>query len=211
MHDTGFTAHLDAAIKLNRERLPLYAEWSGGRSISLSKRLIHLERLLLPVAQAFDRVAGPYREAGIPLLAAEFASMDAVPVPTRRLLPEPGELPDLRKLARSLRQTVRSGALTETAAVAESVLHNWPAGWPMTQHLLESVYRVASCGLGHSAASASRGLPATLVYSRRLLRLHTYGFREAARLDRRAHPLHRHSIPILIDDLPVLTAFGKTD
>ncbi|MEM1268597.1 MAG: hypothetical protein AAGI08_00990, partial [Bacteroidota bacterium] len=67
MHDTGFTAHLDAAIKLNRERLPLYAEWSGGRSISLSKRLIHLERLLLPVAQAFDRVAGPYREAGIPL------------------------------------------------------------------------------------------------------------------------------------------------
>ena len=74
-----FKRHLQEAINLNTERMPLYSELTNGDSLRYSKKLISDERMALWWAWIFDRVGDKYQAKGVPFMKAEFVEMSLVP------------------------------------------------------------------------------------------------------------------------------------
>ena len=203
-----FELHLREAIALNRERAPLYARLSEGRSRAISRSLILQERLLLPVARWFDGRAEPYHRAGVPLLGDAFVSMDRTPAfaaPGHPLPVPPRLRPNGRHLARAVRAALRGEGLPAAERIMRreiETLSAEPAFHGMLRHMLESTLRIAVLAPHHERMASDRGLPSPRPISLRILRLHLRGFPAAVRLDRRAEPLQRRGIPIIVNDVP---------
>lgn len=204
-----FQRHLREAISLNARRLPRYAEWSGGASRPLSRRLIALERGALVPAGWVDSRARRFQDAGVPIGCAEFASMSLTP-PLGRTPPAPPEAPyrpglDADSLAAALAGAYGEGGFPAVAHAADRALHalhGVPEYHCMVRHLVESVWRVAALAPLHQAAAADAGLPSPVPLSELLLRLHLAALPEGARLDADAAPLQQAGVPILCRDVP---------
>lgn len=214
----AFEHHLGDAIALNRERAPRYAALTGGASRRISFALVTAERVLLPLARAFDAAAAPWRRAGIPLLEALFVPMsDAPPFAahrpcTRRAMHHRsrGAWATRRDVARAFRAQSFAGAATalETQLVA---LASAPEVDAMSRHLLESAYRIAALAPGFIAQSDSTGLPSPAPLLGRLLRLHLWGLPAASLLDRWARPLQERGIAIIAQDVPPIPVAATHD
>jgi hypothetical protein len=203
-----FERHLRDAIVLNRKRAAHYAERSRGRSRSVSRTLITIERALLPVARWFDRRAAPYHDAGIPFLDEAFLSMEQAPAldsARRRATSVTYHPPHAAEIRRRIRNAFQSGgfAAAANALAAElRALDGDPHLDCAVRHLLESAHRVALLAPIHASRALSLGLPSPEPISAKLLRLHLWGLRFAARLDARARPLQLEGVAILEQDLP---------
>lgn len=207
-----FEHHLRAAIALNQARAPRYAALSDGASRPISRRLIMLERAVLPIARWFDRRAAPYHQAGIPLLEEIFVPMaSAPPFAAKGITPSPllasARVRPLRPAV--LRRRVRAAFRTEGFDGAADVLADALGGLAespgtecLVRHLLESAYRLAALAPEHIQRATTRGLASPGPLLARLLRLHLWGLGSAAALDARARPLQARGIPILAQDLP---------
>ena len=208
-----FEQHLRDAIALNRTRAPSYAALGGDSARSISRRLILAERLLLPVAWAFDRWARRYHEAGIPLLTDVFEPINRVP-PFRAYQAAPPEQPRIRTSARGLRGAVQRAWRTEGFAGASRVLNHirlslaaQPCFNCMVRHLTESALRVAHVAERHIRLASKAGLPSPCLLYSLLLRMHLWGFGLAARLDDAAAPLQAAGLPILCQDVPAISPY----
>lgn len=204
-----FTEHLREAMLLNDARRPVYSAWSGRRSEPISDRLIRTERTALLLARRVDRRARRFREAGIPIVCAEFVSMDLTPaLPDAPLSPPAGPFRDTMD-AVALRERLIAAygerGFAGVAAEADAHLARL-AGTPeyhcMIRHLLESVWRIAVMAPLHERLAAERGVGSTRSLSELLLRLHLAVLREGADLDRAAAPLQAGGIPIVCADVP---------
>ncbi|HEX8452948.1 MAG TPA: hypothetical protein VF647_12680 [Longimicrobium sp.] len=89
--------HLREAVRLNRERMPLYSELTGGRSRAISRRLIWAERFSMPVAWYVDWRARRFQRLGISVVCADFEPMDRTPAFRSRV----DDPPPLSAFARS--------------------------------------------------------------------------------------------------------------
>ena len=208
-----FEQHLRDALALNQKRAPRYAALSQGASIPISRKLILAERLLLPVAWAFDRWAHPYHEAGIPLLTDVFESMDRVP-PFVASQAGSSEKPRLRTSAKRLRGAVQRAWRTEGFAGASRVLDRarlalaaQPCFNCMVRHLAESALRVANVAEQYTERAQEAGLPSPRLLYSLLLRMHLWGFGLAAWLDDGAAPLQAAGLPILCQDVPTISPY----
>lgn len=56
----AFERHLREAIGLNESRAGFYASMSAGASLAVTRRLVRIERMLLPFAHWMDRRASKY-------------------------------------------------------------------------------------------------------------------------------------------------------
>ena len=212
-----FERHLREAIALNRERAPRYAALSRGASLRISRRLIAVENLLLPVARWFDRQADPYHRAGIPLLEVLFDPMASAPDfeaanVTRSVavaFPRLRTAPIRRRVWRAYRDNGFAGGATgltrELLELEAARRSNY-----LVRHLLESAYRIAVLAPHQVEVAVERGLPSPATLLGRLLRLHLWGLRTAAALDWRAHPLQSQGIAILAQDLPAIVVPDST-
>jgi hypothetical protein len=206
-----FERHIREAIELNRRRAPLYAEASAGVSLSLSRKLIRRERMLIPLARWLDRRDARYAAAGVPVLDELFVSMEGAPefLPRVPAVPPTTRPAPARALAAALRGAWRRGGYAAAAAAIERELEGLaadPAYWCMRRHMLESALRLCLAEPRHVAAARVAGLPSPGWMHRLLLRLHLAGLPAAARLDAEAHPLQARGIPILCRDLPSIPA-----
>jgi hypothetical protein len=203
-----FELHLREAIELNLERAPLYAALSAGASRPISRTLIRYERLLIPVARWFDRRAEPYHRAGVPLLHEAFVSMEEAPSfqePGDPLPPPPRLRPIAREVVRRARTGLDEQGFTGAATALQHELETLavePVYHGMLRHMLESALRVASLAPRHERLARERGLSSPRRISERLLRLHLLGLGAAIRIDRRAEPLQRQGIGIVVRDVP---------
>ena len=208
--DVGpFERHLRDAIALNESRAGFYASMSDGASFPVTRRLIRIERMLLPVARWMDRRASRYHAAGIPLMEAVFAPMHAAPPPGT--LPPTcvtaRALPTVLVARRDVREAYRDGGFGAARRAIDrhlAELQRGPAVDCMVRHLLESARRVADLAPVHAAQAEALDLPSPLWISGLLLRLHLLGLTQAARLDAQAYPLQCRGIPILSSDLPAI-------
>jgi hypothetical protein len=203
-----FELHLREAIALNRERAPLYARLSEGRSRAISRSLILQERLLLPVARWFDGRAEPYHRAGVPLLGDAFVSMDRTPAfaaPGHPLPAPPRLRPNGRHLARAVRAALRGEGLPAAERIMRREIETLSAEPRVSRHAATHA-RIhppdRRARPHHERMASDRGLPSPRPISLRILRLHLRGFPAAVRLDRRAEPLQRRGIPIIVNDVP---------
>jgi hypothetical protein len=203
-----FERHLREALELNRKRAPLYAAITDGESEPISRSLIRMEWMLLPVARWYDRRAVPYHNAGIPLLEDAFVSMTETPRFLRYREPSPrtpARRLDGAATARGVRRAFRERGFEGATARLKEDLHlldDEPSFHCMTRHLLESTLRIALLADQHAQDAAGRGLPSSIGISTDLVRIHLWGIPSAVRLDRRAAPLQRRGIPILCQDVP---------
>ncbi len=210
-----FREHLREAIALNRERMPKYAELTGGASRAISRRLIWSERLALPVAWYIDRRAAGYERAGIPLVCDAFVPMELAPEFRERSAAEPKPLsdfrsPDIRRMHRAVRASFREGGFPAVSAVLEQEIHllaEAPTYNCMLRHLLESALRIANLAPIHAAEAARMGMPSPENVSWLMIRLHLMTFEEAAQLDRAAAPIQAQGIPIVCQDVPPIAPF----
>jgi hypothetical protein len=116
--------HLREAIALNRERMPLYAAETGGRSLPVSRRLIGSERLALLAAWTIDRRARPWLERGVRIVCDEFVPMDHAPAFLPRSVERPPPLPafqppEVRAIRRRALLAYRAGGFPAASAVLE--------------------------------------------------------------------------------------------
>ena len=161
----SFAGRLEEALRVNLERMPLYARLTGGESERISRRLIRWERWALPLARWVDRRARPYNARGIGVVADDFVPMAGTPAFRERFADAPLPLAafrpaDARRIRRWLALALKTGgfggiaeALREELAALEAV----PCYHCMLRHLLESMLRVANLAPAHAARRRRRG------------------------------------------------------
>lgn len=206
----SLTGHLEDAIRINRERLPLYSRLTDGASEPISRRLVRWEILSLPFAWYVDRRARRWQARGVLVVEAEFVPMSGVPEFRERAAEAPLPLsayapPELRRMRRALREAYRGGGFPGLAAAVEAELARLapvPTYHCMLRHVLESALRIANLAPVHAARAEAVGMPPPTGLSRLLLEVHLRMLPEAARLDARAAPLQARGIPILCQDVP---------
>jgi hypothetical protein len=206
----GMERHMLEAIALNRERMVSYGTLTDGRSDALFQRLILSERALVPLARVMDLQAAPFVEQGIPVVAADFVSMDgaaAFDTPMEPALPMGDvEAEAARALIRQLHRDSGEGleATVEACAVTLRALDGLERDlglvFPMSRHLVESLGYTALHGLAHNADSG--GETEALVDG--LVGLQRLGLRslDPVGIDRQANTFHQEGIAVLVNELP---------
>jgi hypothetical protein len=206
--------HLREALRLNKERMPLYSELTNGRSRAISRRLIWAERFAMPAAWYVDWRARRFQRLGIPVVCADFEPMERTPAFRPRIENPPplsAFVPaDPRRIARAVERAYRAGGFAGASAALEGeieALAHVPGFHCMTRHLLESALRITNGAQRYSADAEARGVASPARLSRVLLTMHLTTLGEAARLDRRAAPLQAEGIPIVCQDVPPIPPF----
>ena len=207
----GLAAHLQDAIRLNRARWASYVRLGGVRAGFVSSLLIAAEAALLPFAHALDRAARPYVEAGVPILVADLMPMPASGLPEVAREVNASPQPACLRLGHlrlgAVCHALRGGAFPEAAdalAAALGVVRDAEAeegrAYALTAHVLESAGLMALRALVYAEASGGE----TGALSRRIVAGHLPLMRAALGLDRLAHPVQAHGIPLLVSDLPAI-------
>jgi hypothetical protein len=73
-----FLNHLKEAIALNKIRKPMYSALSQGKTEEISNLMIFNERLIMPLAYAFDLWADRLQSEGYPIICEDFLPMDSI-------------------------------------------------------------------------------------------------------------------------------------
>ena len=208
--------HLREAAALNKARMPLYDSLTDGRSRGISRRLIRMERLAVPVAWWVDWRARQFQREGLRIVCDDFVPMAHTPAFRARAADPPpfsAFVPaDARRIRRTVERAQRRGGFPAASDVLTGELQSLestPAYHCMLRHLLESALRISSQAPRYAAEARARGLladPAEL--SRTMLDLHLAVLDDAVALDRRAAPLQAEGVPILCQDVPPIPPFA---
>lgn len=209
----GFYRHIKDAIRINRERRPIYTAMAGRPVRRASNMLIFIEYICLPFALRFDRRGIRFNNAGIPIIQDDFVSMEMIgdphdpPTYTNRA----GQ-GDLRALSTELidygRCLIDSAkamnfelAASDTRRALAGVTEleaKCEAHFAMVKHVLQSIGFAAVNAARFEEMSAGK----TALLSRDLLVFQSRGVRRAAALDQRAQKIHALGVGFLVNDLP---------
>lgn len=205
-HAGLFTAHVKEAIVINQERKSHYSEITRGKSDPALRRLIMIEKLMLPSAMFYDQRAEWYQDREVPLLKDEFMSMRPREFERGPTLPEVVEIPwkNYRKELRFLiKKRDQKNLLARSLEIVQE-LKAQPSYWCLTRHLVESIHRFAYFLPERINEARRRNIksPETLIW--KMIRFHTAGFREFAKIDRLAAPVQEEGVPLLCAELPDL-------
>ncbi len=208
-----FEEHLRDAIRINRERRPLYSSLTGGQSLSVSNILILSEQLSIPFAIFTDLWSIPFRNKGIRIVELEFISMDRIP-PFSEKLPFPA--PSLNEFVESrpgglilklLKQGWRKGwpGLADALRIELHHLEKTPGFHLMLKHILESMLRITVLAPTHQRKCIEAGMRLTTKpLSGYLFISHLLAIPFATWLDRKTAPLLASGVPILYQDVPAI-------
>ena len=143
-----FLDHITESISINSERRPFYRKISGGKSEKAFRILIALEILMVPSAWFWDKRCVFYQRHGIPLLKDELVSMNRTPEfdPTKKISAGPFPIIPWKNFKRKLSAAIDTGDTSKIASSAREIIEemrSYPHYYPMTRHLVESIYRFA--------------------------------------------------------------------
>lgn len=204
-----FLDHITESISINSERRPFYRKLSGGKSDKAFHILIALEILMVPTTWFWDKRCAYYQKNGVPLLRDELISMNRTPAfdSSKRISPGPFPEIDWKKFRKRLSSAIKTGSSEEVVKVSLSIIdemHAYPHYYPMTRHLIESIYRFAAFCPQREKEAAEKGLrsPKKLIFS--IMSYHLLGFLSFVIIDRACAPVHELGIPMLTSELPDL-------
>lgn len=221
MNPSTFYGHLNDAIQINTQRLGIYAGISRGKSLPLSLRLIFLERISLLAALYFDWRAAKFQKKGIRVIANDFVPMHPLPSPLTPPLYRQVADPKTTAHIKQILKTYRNNLLTsldkkdfhQGATLSLTTLKNirnleetHRCHFAMTIHLIESVGLACVNAIGYAQQSNN----ATQNFSRNFIKAQAFGLRFCLALDKKAQPLHRLGIGILVNDMPKIPFHLKT-
>lgn len=204
--------HISEAIKINQERRSLYAELTQQQSHPISHAIIQMELNLLDTGYLADFIALFFQGAGIPILCDEYVSMDLVPnFKTEADKPWPllknYKRVGIQKLKTDLEYANNRKDFAEVLTRAQRWL-NFMAQEPqyncLTRHFIESIARAAALAPQHNAKAAKRGL-STLEISKRFISAHLELLSQSQNIDQLAAPIQASGVPIICQDIPVIS------
>jgi hypothetical protein len=207
--------HIADAIRINRERKPVYAMLTRGTSHLLSHALIGFEQGSKLPAIWLDRWAKKFWARGINILIDDFMPMDGLKSPFqpplyRGRLSEAGHkrlkgiLSEFRKafVRTTLNKDFRGAARCshETLKVVIGVERQEGCHLAMVRHILESFGFSALHAIGYSRQSqgATESLSKTFLLVQALL------FAKCIWFDLEAQKSHQLGVGILVNDLPAI-------
>ena len=209
----GLTHHLREAVAVNKSRKPIYASLTENKSRPLSRRLINLERSIIPFAWIMDRRAVKFQKAGIPIVAHDFVPMSPLPEPTSLLnlagVANQTLWDSLRQAVKHYRKHVRKSlrkrnlkTICDQTAILLQQLEKWEnrgqCHFAMCKHLLESVGLIALHGQDYERRSKGKSYRLTSD----LIKAHLMGLRFFDEMDRPAQRIHQSGVGWLVNDLP---------
>lgn len=207
--ENGAEKHLLEAIELYSERRHYYAHETDGRTNTLFNGLILSERLMLGIARLYDIRAYAFYQKGIPIVAADFVSMDdnlGIGTPIDLAKPFTAAL---REQVKIRIEQFNPNKCDFQDAVDQSVqLLEWIDSFektnqiylPMTKHVVESIGFAALHAPAYMIQSAgeTRALSCDLVN----LQVGTLSKLISISFDKQANVFHQEGIGILVNDLP---------
>ncbi len=209
----GFYLHVKEAIQVNKERSKIYAGLTNGRSKSLSRLLIALEYLTLPIALLYDARGRKFNRNGIPIVANDFVPMDVkdpqIETSMRGTL-NMSQNQEIKKMineySRSLKikiwDQVQLEQVFETSLSFIKQIRAYEKDHKihlsMLIHLVESLALIAKNGTGYAAMSDNK----TIRLSSDLIQVHLMGIKRSMLIDARANIFHQEGIGIIVNDLP---------
>ncbi len=206
-----FLEHITESISINSERRPFYKKLSDGKSETGFIYLIILEILMIPSAWFWDMCAAYYQRNGIPLFDREFVSMNRAPEFDSSRRVSPGTCPEIpwQSFQHQLKEAIQSGNSEEVVKCSLRIageMKSYPEFYPMTRHLVESIFRFAYfCPQRIQEAHALRlKSPKALIF--KMMNYHLVGFWFFVQIDKAAAPVHAMGIPMLTSELPDLLA-----
>ncbi len=208
-----FVRHIKDAIDLNRARAEYYSLKTGGESKTVSNRLILLEKVSLPLAASIDLMAAGFNKKAIPVVDADFISMDGVALaekpPLYKNAAPAGLVLKIKLLNRSLNDSVKKAVKTADFTKICEACHDYLL-------TVENIERTAGChfalskhiaeSLGFAALNAPRYAKQsdgkTTDLSKLFIRVQALILPFCASIDERAHKCHSLGAGILVNDVP---------
>ncbi len=208
---TYFLDHITESISINSERRPFYKKLSSGKSEKGFRLLIALEILMVPSTLLWDKRCAYFQKNGVPLLKDELVSMNRTPDfdPLKRVIPGPFPKISWKIFKKKLSVAIEGEDPGEIGKVSRDIIDEmsaYPHYYPMTRHLVESIYRFAYYSPVREKAALEKGLknPRSLINS--IMKYHLVGFWFFVKIDEASAPVHAEGIPMLTSELPDLLA-----
>lgn len=221
-----FDEHIREAMQTNQARLRPYHLLSQGRTETLSKELIGMERDALLLAKWYMARTRHWRGAGVPLFCSEFLPMSRA----GELVQEPLTLrPELSTYRDPEWKTFRDEVASTLQKMEDTLRSPVPEGmgilwWDlqnsieeelgtlarekrfncMYRHMVESMLLVSQEAVGHAKQARTLSMESPESWSISLLKLHLQVLGRTVSLDRRAAPIQADGIPFLCSDVPHL-------
>ena len=208
--DGPFTSHMKEAIFLNRQRMPLYAKLTDGKSIPASKKLLRSQLYSLPFYYFIDFLAKPFQKAGIPIGDIDFMNMDLTPIFSEKYAFQPEPLTAFKPIqSRSLLKKLKTAykkdgfeGLSKAASHELEQVNQHPTYHAMIRHLLESIIRVANLAPIHEKKARELNFRSPVFISRLIIWSHYPAFAFGAKFDEDLAPFQAKGIPIFAQDVP---------
>ncbi len=204
-----FTDHVKDSIAVNSKRKPFYSKLTEGKSDPAMKKLILLEKKMLPFSVFYDARASWYHRRGIPVLKDEFVPMIALPeIDPEAPAPE-NNISDIpwQKYKSEFKEIIRKKDRTKLLSRSLEIIHeleNQKEYWCLTRHLVESIYRVAwflPVRIKEARAKKVKS-PENLIWD--IIDFHLVAFSRFAEIDSMAAPVQKSGVPMICSELPDL-------
>jgi len=206
--------HLREAVSINTARKKIYIELSGGKSKSLSNRLIFFERFLIAPAMFFDWRAKRFITKGIPIMKDDFVPMNQLPIPERppkykNSLPV-NALKDLILKINDFNRVVKSELKTknfkkiliegkEFLEYIEKTENKLECHLAMVKHVTESFNLIVQNGIGYIEMSGGE----TAKITKTMINGHLFILKPSLKtIDLSAQKLHSLACGIIVNDMP---------
>lgn len=202
------TKHVQDAMILNHQRMPIYAKASNNKSLKISKKLISFEESMSLHNWFADRWAAYFHSKNIPILCNDLVDMKLTPAMPAELPlkdnPDPTSFVQLniKDLQLELRKSLAID-LSTVQMVAKKyllILKHEPRLNCMTRHFLESIALFSKNGqiyMKHENAQSQLRF-----FLKLTIKAHIKYLKIANELDTEALSLQTRGIPILCQDLP---------
>lgn len=208
-----FYRHVSEAIQSNKSRRSFYYRQAGLTAWWTSSILIFSEKLTIPIARRFDRMALPFNERGIPVVEDDFVEMSLVlpkeTAPRHQGVPNRISRSEVKSLGKSARKASLAALKRGNYAIIqqeiasairelEIIEKRYDLHFAMTKHLLES----AGIAALHAPVyiRASSGEASNLC--RKFVSLQIKAIDRGIFLDRMAQASHRKGAGIIVNDVP---------
>jgi hypothetical protein len=208
-----FVTHIKEAIDLNRARAEYYSLKTGGESKTVSNRLILLEKVSLPLAAGIDLMAAGFNKKAIPVVDADFVSMDGVAPaekpPLYKNAAPAGLVLKIKLLNRALNDSVNKAVKTadftkiceacqDFLLTIEDIERTAGCHFALSKHIAESLGIAALNAPQYAKQSDGK----TTGLSKLFIRVQALILPFCASIDASAHKSHALGAGILVNDVP---------
>ncbi|HNY13793.1 MAG TPA: hypothetical protein PKK26_19590 [Candidatus Wallbacteria bacterium] len=211
----AFVMHMADAIKTNSDRRDYYSKKTAGVSRRVSRNLVAMERITLPIAWLVDLMALEFNKTGIPIITGDFISMSLINAPeippVFKNMATPDMVVELRSCIDSFKTSIKTsledddflsiGSAAYSALSKITELENsGRCHFAISKHIVESIGFFALHAIRYAEASQGK----TNGLSKLFIRVQALALPFCHNIDTDAQKCHKLGVGILINDVPAI-------